>query len=235
MGCLPINLFAEGPSTGSRAATHVEPSLSDEALAPFTLQYTVQPGDALLTPTAGGLHGTPEFPDRAVVQAAFWEPGTVTDQTASIIPAKSGSTVTRNNDPAVDSETPGSGLFADSEGDGASEWSTTLDSAAENRVDSAIRSTGVAVIVLGLMLAGFLSWHRVRNTKLTAITETSELSERGRLPITQTCRLHLIRAGGCDVLVAVDRGAVRAMTPLPADFSQMASMPFDEPIDAPTN
>jgi hypothetical protein len=107
-------------------------------------------------------------------------------------------------------------------------WSASLNNAAEDRVTSAIRATGIAIVTLGVLLVGFLGWHRLRGSRMPLPVETSQLLERGRLPITQTCRLHLVRAGHCDVLVAVDRGSVKAMTPLPSDFSQLTANSFDE-------
>jgi hypothetical protein len=197
-------------------------SVADDLRAPFALQYVIQSGDRLLAPAD---RDVPRFDESAaddVLPAGFWE-AAASSSDASPAPAKA--------DAAEESETvadaASEGLFQSMSSEGSDHWSTALDSAAENRVDSAIRAAGFAVALLGIALMGFLGWHRMRGTKLSAPAETSELLERGRLPITPTCRLHLVRAGGCDVLVAVDRGAVRAMTPLPGDFSQLTAMPFD--------
>ncbi len=235
IGGLPDTLSGDDAISWTTAqVAEAHPALSKELLAPFDLQFSVQPGNTLLAPRSHDDQLINSVAGEPILQATFWEPS---DDTAPSTPSPPTKLGTRNDDTAesaIDSDAV-VGLFDESAGDRTIDWSSTLDSQAENRVDSAIRATGVAVIVLGLLLVGFLSWHRMKETKLTTVAEAAELSERGRLPITQTCRLHLVRAGNCDVLVAVDRGSVRAMTPLPADFSTLTSMPFDEPADLPVH
>lgn len=221
--CLPVSVGAEEL-----------PLADDAAAAPFSLQYSIQSGDRLLAPIDRDAPQDTARLAEAVQLATHWEPASDSSSAEPHEPAKGGSTPASSEVDVQDANQDVEGLFHGLTEEGSTTWSTTLDSQAEDRVESAIRSTGFAVLVLGLALVGFLGWHRVKGSKLSAPVETSELLERGRLPITQTCRLHLVRAGNCDVLVAVDRGSVRAMTPLPGDFSQLTAMPFDTPSDSAT-
>lgn len=227
-----IGWWSQGLSADDSAATG-RPVVSAES-STFGLQYSVQPGNTLLAPTtpdARTYSHHPE-PDDLILQAAYFEAAVDFESVPAAPPAKLQASPAHA--PEADSPS-GTSLFGNSAGDEPDHWSTTLDAQAEDRVDSAIRAAGFAIVVLGVVLVAFLGWHRLKTTQLAPVSEAAELSERGRLPITQTCRLHLVRAGTCDVLVAVDRGAVRAMTPLPADFSQLTSLAFDESTDDAAN
>ncbi len=218
---LPISVVAGEP-----------PSVDHELRAPFAMQYSIQSGDRLLAPVDRDTHEVVGTSFDALQLATYSEPiGDESPRSDSHEPAKLDTTDLLPSGDETNDDAAGEGLFQSMATDGSNNWSTALDSAAEDRVDSAIRATGFAILLLGIALVGFLGWHRMRGSKLSAPAETSELLERGRLPITQTCRLHLVRAGGCDVLIAVDRGSVRAMTPLPGDFSQLTSLPFDAPAE----
>ena len=195
----------------------VAPTINADLQIPFSLHYSVQPGETLLTPCSAAADRHLEMPSSEVQHASFWQP--LIDSLEAEAEDASETTSTADDDAA--------GLFDPLVTDESSHWSTTLDSAAESRVDAAVRAAGMAIVLLGVTLVVFLAWHRLRGFKPPAMVEASQLLERGRLPITQTCRLHLVRAGNCDVLVAVDRGSVKAMTPLPADFAQLTSTSFD--------
>jgi flagellar biogenesis protein FliO len=190
---------------------------------PLRLQYSVQPGEILLAPSQPDVDIETTSSPEPVVTAAFWQAAL-----SPLIPNQPDASPAAAE--AVESEameTANGGLFADVNAGETMNWSASLDDAAEDRVTAAIRATGIAIVALGVLLVGFLGWQRLRGSRMPLPVESSQLLERGRLPITQTCRLHLVRAGQCDVLVAVDRGTVKAMTPLPADFSQLTASPFD--------
>lgn len=189
----------------------------------FELQYSVQPGERLLVPCETVDGAGDDASTDLIQQASFWTP-----LTANAADATQSTEADDNDSPDA-----ATGLFNPLSTEESTHWSTTLDTAAENRVDAAIRAAGMAIVLLGVTLVVFLGWHRLRNSKLPVMEHASQLSERGRLPITQTCRLHLVRAGNCDVLVAVDRGTVKAMTPLPAEFSPLTTSSFDSLADLP--